>query len=98
MMSDDNTAEARLIASDPTPGQFIRELHCWIATYPDGTEGIMASGFEGLGMMPLFSSRRATAEMLEPSARRIQQTAMHQANQIVSIRLVTFSTTEGPRQ
>ena len=88
----------KVIGSDPTQGQFIRELHVWIATYPDGTEGIVAGGLEGLGITPLMSSRRATAESLESQARRAQRAVMHQANRIVSLRLVTFTTTEGTRQ
>jgi hypothetical protein len=35
---------------------------------------------------------------MEPNARRIQQASMHLADRVVSIRLVTFSTTEGTRQ
>jgi hypothetical protein len=35
---------------------------------------------------------------LEPQARRVQQAVMHQAKRIVSIRLVTFTTTDGTRQ
>lgn len=88
----------KIVSSDPTPGQIIRELHCWIATYSDGTEGIIASGLEGLGMTPLISSRRDKAEALEVVARRIQRAAMHQTNRVLGIRLVTFTTTEGTRQ
>jgi hypothetical protein len=98
MTDDDQNSTVRVISSDPTPGQFIREIHCWIATYPDGTEGIIAGGIEGLGMTPLLSSRRDVAERLEPQARRAQQAVMHQAKRIVSILLVTFTTTEGTRQ
>lgn len=83
-----------LIHSEPTPGQIIRDIHCWIATFNDGTEGIMAGPLPGLGMAMLCNSRRDVAEKLEPLARSIQRAATN----VVSIRLVTFTTTEGPRQ
>lgn len=51
--------EGVLIGGEPTPGQRITDLHCWIATYADGTEGIVAAGLEGLGITTLLSSRRA---------------------------------------
>lgn len=88
----------RVISSDPTPGQLIQQIHCWIATYPDGTEGIIAAGLEGLGVIALLSSHRDKAEAMEAQARRAQRAVMHQANRMVSIRLVTFTTTEGTRQ
>jgi len=97
--------KTRVINSDPTPGQYIRELHVWIATYQDGTEGIIASGLEvrgmsGLGatLTPLMSSHRHLAEALEPKARQAQRAVMHQSNHMVSYRMVTFTSTEGTRQ
>ena len=80
----------KLIHSEPTPGQLIRELHCWIATYPDGSEGIVAGGFEGLGMMPLLSSRREQAEAMEPLARQSQHMSKTMGDRIIAIRLVTY--------
>jgi hypothetical protein len=56
----------RVIGAEPTPGQFIREIHCWIATYPDGTKGIIAGGLEGLGLTTLLSSHREKAEAPAP--------------------------------
>ena len=88
----------RLIASESTPGQKITELHCWIATYADGTEGIIAGGIDGLGLTTLLSSHRHIAEQLEPMARKAQRMTMHTRHRVVSIRLVTFTTTEGTRQ
>ena len=88
----------RIVASEPTSGQFIRDIYCWIGTYSDGTEGIIASGIEGLGLVPLVSSYRDRAQALEPLARRAQRAMMHQGHRIVGIRLVTFTTTEGTRQ
>jgi hypothetical protein len=90
--------DAKLVASEPTPGQQITELHCWIATYADGTEGIVAGGLEGLGMTTLMSSRRDQAEKMQPFAREAQRLTMHTAKRVVRIRLVTFTTTEGTRQ
>jgi hypothetical protein len=79
--------DAKLVYSEPTPGQRITELHCWVATYQDGSEGIIAGGLEGLGMTPLLSSRRETAEKLEAKAREAMQLTK---GQVVSVRLVTF--------
>lgn len=90
--------EGVLIGGEPTPGQRITDLHCWIATYADGTEGIVAAGLEGLGITTLLSSRRAAAERLEPIAKAGLRESMHFAHPIVSVRLVTFTTTEGTRQ
>jgi hypothetical protein len=84
----------KVIGSEPTPGQVIRELHVWIATYADGSEGIIAGGLEGIGMSPLMSSRRHVAEALEPKARSAQRAVMHQAKHMTTIRLVTFRSTE----
>lgn len=88
----------KLVYAEPTAGQFIRELHCWIATYEDGTEGIIAGGLEGVGVTPLLSSHRHLAETLEPIARLAQQAAMQQRDRMISVRLVTFTSTEGTRQ
>jgi hypothetical protein len=90
----------RLIDSEPTRGQFITELYCWIATYGDGTEGIIAGGLPGLGMTALVNSRRHVALNLEVAARRAMRLTMHlpQAQRVVRVRLVTFTTTEGTRQ
>jgi len=76
----------KLIASEPTPGQIIRELHCWIATYSDGSEGIIAHGLEGLGLAPLLSSRRDTAEAMEVLARQAQNLS----NDVIAVRLETY--------
>lgn len=77
----------KLIASEPTPGQIISELHCWIATYADGSEGIIAHGLEGLGLTPLLSSRRDTAEAMETLARQAQDLS----GNVISVRLETYS-------
>lgn len=83
----------RLIASEPTPGQIIRELHTWIATYDDGSEGIVAGGFEGIGMMPLVTSRLEVARLMEGPAWRAQALAPG----VVSVRLVTYRRVEAPQ-
>jgi hypothetical protein len=79
----------------PPEGKRVAELHVWIATYPDGREGIVSGDFEmpgGLGMrhMPLMNSKRHVAAALEPMAHRARRAAMHQADRIVRVRLVTF--------
>lgn len=80
-----------VIHSESTPGQFIRELHVWITTFPDGTEGIVAGNLPGMGMSPLMSSNQSVAEQLEPLARSIAGAAG------VQCRLVTFVSMEGAR-
>jgi hypothetical protein len=87
-----------LIASERTPGQRITELHCWIATYADGTEGIIAGGLPGLGMTPLVTSRRHAAEQLEVVAHNAMRLSRATPHRVTSVRLVTFTTTEGTRQ
>jgi hypothetical protein len=76
----------KLIASEPTPGQIIRELHCWIATYSDGSEGIVAHGLEGIGLTVLLSSRRETAEAMETLARKAQDLSSN----VIAVRLETY--------
>jgi len=89
---------ARLIKSESTPGQQITELHAWVATYEDGTEGIVAGGVAGVGLTPLLSSRRDLAENMQGLAREAQRMTMHTQHRVVRIRLVTFTSTEGTRQ
>lgn len=87
-----------LVASEPTPGQRITELHCWIAIYADGTEGIIAGGLPGIGMTPLVTSRRHAAEQLEAVARNAMRLSQNTPHRVISVRLVTFTSTEGTRQ
>ena len=89
------SGDAKLVSSEPTPGQRITELHCWVATYADGTEGIIAGGLEGLGMTPLLSSRRHVAESLEAKARETMQLSRRTKHPVVSVRLVTFRSSKG---
>ena len=86
-----------LVHSEPTPGQHITELHCWVATYRDGTEGIVASGMSMLGMTPLLSSRRDTAERLEALAHDVMRLSQQTDHPVTGVRLVTFTSTEGTR-
>jgi hypothetical protein len=88
----------RSVASEPTPGQLITDLHCWIATYVDGTEGICGGILPGIGQTPLISSRRSVAEELGRFAREAQHLSRQTPNPVVTVRLVTFTTTEGTRQ
>ena len=88
----------KFIASEPTPGQRITEIHIWIATYQDGTEGIIAAGFPSLGITPLMSSRRELAQKLEARACAVMVASMDSKHPAIGVRLVTFTSTEGTRQ
>jgi hypothetical protein len=90
--------EPKLIASEPTPGQRITELHCWVASYGNGTEGIIGANLPGLGLTALVSSRRAAAEGLAPFAQQVMKLSRDTKHPVTKIRLVTFTTTEGTRQ
>jgi hypothetical protein len=81
--------------ADLPPGDKITDLHVWIATMRDGSEGIVAGGLEGLGLTTMMSSRRHVAEGLAGTVRNVQAMA---ADNVVSVRLVTFTSTEGTRQ
>lgn len=83
----------------PPPSQRIRELHCWIAVYADGSQGILSADMAmdfGTRHTPLISSKREVAESLEPMARRAQRAAMHQSNRITHLRLLTYVLQEPP--
>jgi hypothetical protein len=80
----------KLIASEPTPGQMITELYCWIGTYHDGTEGIIGGSLPGMGVTAMMSSRRHAAESLWQFAQRAQSLSLDTAHPVVSIRLATF--------
>jgi hypothetical protein len=64
----------------------IRELFAWIGTYGDGSEGIIAGGIEGIGMAPLITSRRRTADQM----RRYAERGVAETPGCVSVRLVRF--------
>jgi hypothetical protein len=82
--------DPKLISSEPTPGQRIDQLHCWIATYRDGSEGIIAGGLQGLGMTALLSSRRHVAESMESVAEKSRALSLDTRNPVVSVKLVTY--------
>ncbi len=69
----------------------ISELHAWLATHEDGTEGIIASILPGLGSTPLVTSKRQVAERMEGLAREAARTGMPDAGaKAVDVQLVTF--------
>jgi hypothetical protein len=59
----------------PPPHQRITRLYAWVAIHDDGGEGILSADLpfpgEGRRHMPLISSKRSTAQMLESLARKI---------------------------
>jgi hypothetical protein len=82
----------------PPPGeQRITELHLWVATHPDGGEGIVSADvpIPGIGSrhIPLMSSRRELAEKMKPFAEHAQQAAA-KAGKPVSLRIVTYRRSE----
>lgn len=73
----------------------IEQIYCWIATYEDGSEGIIG-GLPDVGMMPMLSSRRYAAEAMEASARQAMRLSQHSKHPVASIRLATFVVAEEP--
>lgn len=76
------------------PRERITELHAWIATSEDGSEGLVAGGIEGMGMVPLVTSRRHIAEAMGRVAERALREARADGSLMVSVRLVTFRVAE----
>jgi hypothetical protein len=88
--------ESRLLDSPPTPEQMIGALHAWIATYRDGTEGIIAHGLPGLGMTPLVTSRHHVGVQLEPIARHAMKLSQDTPHPVVAVRLVSYAMVDKP--
>ena len=84
----------RLVDSEPTPGQVVAKLHAWIGTYADGTEGLIAGGIEGLGLVVLVASRRKTAEQMRAIAERAMAASRSERVPVVAVRLTTFNRAE----
>ena len=85
----------RLLDSPPTPEQMIGSLHAWIATYADGTEGIIAHGLPGLGMTPLVMSRHHVAVQMDKLARHAMELSQDSPHPVVSVRLVSYDMRAG---
>lgn len=70
-------------------GQKIDALYAWVASEPDGGEGVAAASIPGLGgMVPLVGADRARMDSLRPYAELVrQQTGF-------PVRLVRFSARE----
>lgn len=83
--------EIQLIGNTPTPGQKITELHCWVATYRDGSEGIIAANLDSLGMAPLISPRLKAVQSLEQMARAVQRRSLDTKIPVVNVRIVSFA-------
>jgi hypothetical protein len=69
----------------PGEGQAIERLYAWIATEPDGGEGVCACLVGGVNM-PLIGADLARVESLRPQARAVMLSAG------CPVRLVEFST------
>lgn len=56
----------------PDSDQIITELHAWIATHPDGSEGIISHSTRlpggSIGHMPLISSKASVAARMRQAA------------------------------
>lgn len=97
-IGSDVVVESVLLDSPPTEGQMIRALHAWIATYPDGTEGIIAHGLPGLGMTPLVTSRHPAAVQMEPLARHAMALSVGTEHPVTGVRLVSYDARQGAAQ
>jgi len=54
-------------------GQKIEKLYAWVATEPDGGEGVCAMSIPSLGgMVPLVGADRARIESLRPHAAAVR--------------------------
>lgn len=70
---DKHMKHERFDVPDPDADTRITELHCWIAIYPNGGEGIVSTDIElawGVRHTPLMSGRRDLAEKLGEIAQR----------------------------
>jgi hypothetical protein len=106
-LSDDGLEyglRATVVIDDGPGSGRIENLHCWVAVSSDGNESLVGrdlpvSGLPGvLRHSPLMSARRQVAESYERLTKRFRQDTMHKDPRIVSVRLVTFTRTDGPRQ
>lgn len=88
--------DTALLDTPPTPEQMIRSLHAWIATYHDGTEGIIAHGLPGLGMTPLVTSRHHVAVRMQPIARHAMALSQAGEHRVAGVRLVSFEVVDKP--
>lgn len=67
----------------------ITDIYCWIATYEDGSEGIIG-GLPELGLVPMMSSKRYAAEAMQASAEQAMRLSQHTKHPVQSVRLATF--------
>ncbi len=81
----------------PPPHQRIEQLHVWIATYEDGSEGIVSGDIEMVpGLIrhiPIMSSKRHVAEGLKPLAERAAEMGREHNGKGMTIELRTFTRT-----
>lgn len=75
--------------------QRISAIHVWIATQPDGSEGLISADLDagpliGMRHMPLMSSKRHIAEGFAGVADKMRKEILKTTGKDVTIRLVTF--------
>ena len=86
----ENRREVAHVPTDlpPPPGRQVAELHAWIATNPDGSESIMATG------VALVAGARIAAERLRPYAEHCAELAA-EVGRPCTFRLVAFRRVDG---
>ena len=88
------TPPATLLDVPTTPGKVVTELHAWIATHADGSEGIIGAlvpGPTGHSLMPLMSSDRWRVDQLEHKAREAMALSKGRgAAEVLAVTLSTF--------
>jgi hypothetical protein len=79
----------------PPPDQRVESVYAWVATHPDGAEGIMSADMDlgppiGIRHMPLLTSKPHLARLMEGKARQLQRAAMAETGKPVAIELVEY--------
>lgn len=82
--------------NDPPPPaeQRVESVYAWIATHPNGAEGIMSADMDlgplGIRHMALLTSKPNLARRMEGKARQLQRAALAETGRPFAIELVEF--------